>query len=151
MPHEEISPEEGLKIFLLARGVPQEEIARTIANFEKVVVKARAEAKARVAAGDITRPKWLTRSPEFYKCNAPEFMRAVYSELFDQHGKLTDEEFVRASDPKLVQAVQQYICGRKRRKQNEGDAAGIVFTTGHRGGPRSQDWRKRKHKQARPK
>ena len=121
------TPEEGLRSFLLARGVPDNGFAKAIANCERIAAKARLKAKAEIAAKGITRPKWAKRSGELRKLSAPKFMRTVYPDAF-KNGKLIDEDLVRVSDWRLVQAVQQYVSKRKARNIDAGDAAGIDLT-----------------------
>src|SRR5580704_1887222 len=121
-----ISPEEGLRIFLQSRGVPERALKKAIANCERIAAKARLKAKAKIVAEGITRPKWVDRSGELQKLNAPQFLRAVYPDAFID-GKIVDEDLVRVSDAKLVKAVQQYLCERKSRNVGVGDAVGIVF------------------------
>jgi hypothetical protein len=141
-----ISPEEGLRIFLQSRGVPERALVKATANCERIAAKARLKAKAEIVAEGITRPKWVDRSGELRKLSAPQFLRAVYPDAFT-NGKLVDEEVVRLSDKRLVQRVQQYLCKRKARKLDAGDGEGINFTLSSRGhgGARKKGIRKLKH------
>jgi hypothetical protein len=147
-----ISPEEGLRIFLQSRGVPERALKKAIANCERIAAKARLKAKAEIVAAGITRPKWVDRSGELQKLNAPQFLRTVYPDAF-RNGILVDEDLVRVSDAKLVKSVQQYVCERKSRNVDPGDAVGIAFTPNKygQGGFKGTGLRKRKQLGVEPK
>lgn len=122
-----------LRRFLLERGVPESKLSDAIADCERVAMRARLRAKSEIVERSTRRPSWAARSGKLRELNAPTFLRAVYADLIDTDGRLLDEEVVRISDPRLVQAVQQYLCKRKSRSQDAGDAAGLVFAPNKNG------------------
>lgn len=101
---------------------------------------------ADLIAGKRPRPLWEDRHDheELSHLNAPRFLKAVYSDLFDAEGILTNEEAVRLRDPSLVQVVQNYMNDRERAGKGPGDAKGITFARkDDRGRPRAARRRQR--------
>jgi hypothetical protein len=76
------------------------------------------------------RPKWDDRAKygDLAHLNAPRFLKAVYPDLLDADGNLTNEDAVRLNDPTLVKMVQGYIYKRQQRSLGLGDAKGLLFT-----------------------
>lgn len=106
----------------------------------------RRQVAADLIAGRRPRPLWDDREDyeELSHLNAPRFLKAVYPDLFDAEGNLTDEEVVRLRDPSLVQVVQNYMNDRERAGKGPGDAKGITFSRkDNRGRPRATKRRQR--------
>jgi hypothetical protein len=85
---------------------------------------------AALTLGRRVRPKWDERAKykDLANLTAPQFLRAVYPDVIGEKGRLTNEEVVRLSDPRLVRAVQSYVSVRAARKLSLGDAEGLSFT-----------------------
>jgi hypothetical protein len=101
--------------------------------------KMRRQVAAALVLTDRRRTQWRDRAKhdDLAHLSAPRFLRAVYPDLLDADGSLTNEEAVRRSDPMLVQMVQGYINKRQGRSLSLGDAKGLVFTRkDNRGRPR---------------
>jgi hypothetical protein len=113
-----ISPEDGLRIFLRARGIAHEQMDETIAEVERVGIRAKIKLI----------PMWDERPNEVRYLTAPAYLRTMYSFLFGDKGQMEHEDLVREHDPELIRLIQQYISQRTRRGADDlGDAEGLVF------------------------
>jgi hypothetical protein len=120
--------------WLAAKGVTEDQRPSYIAKFNQMVV---------------VRPKWADRKKfeRLRHLSAPRFLRAVYADVIDTDGRLTNEEVVRLSDPGLVRIVQGYITKRVERRLSLGDAEGLIFTQkDNRGRPKKPRARKHHHR-----
>jgi hypothetical protein len=128
-----LPPDVILDSWLAAKGVTEDERPFYIAKFNQLVV---------------VRRKWVDREkyPELQHLSAPRFLRAVYADVIDAAGRLTNEEVVRLSDPKLVRIVQGYINKRVDRRLSLGDAEGLIFKRKDDRGGRSKKPKARKNR-----
>jgi hypothetical protein len=107
---------------------------------------------AALTLGRRIRPKWdeRTKYKDLANLTAPQFLRAVYPDLIDEKGQLTNEEAVRRSDPLLVRAIQGYINKRVDRGLHLGDAEGLTFTNRPNMGRPRKNPRKTRQRGPRP-
>jgi tetratricopeptide (TPR) repeat protein len=126
--------EDFIQAGLIAKGVPESTRASVAAKIQNLVISRK-------------RVPWDERydHKELRHLTAPKFLKAVYPDALDASGRLSNEEIVRASDPKLVQIVQGYINTRAERGLDLGDAEGLAFVKkDNRGRPKKPKGRGRR-------
>ena len=99
-----------------AAGVPESERPALIEKFEIELARA-------------TRPRWvgrIKRGGELATLNAPQFLKNVHFEDISNDGTVYNE-VIRAIDPDLMTAVEDYISKAKKRGNGLKDAEGLRF------------------------
>lgn len=102
------------------------ELGLKAAEDDTTVVPARA-----VSPIEPKRPKWPDKEKpaELRGLTSPQFLKAVHADIIKDN--IVRKLDVRARDPELMEAVENYISKRKKRGANLGDAAGLIFIISH--------------------
>jgi hypothetical protein len=113
LPNAPINADQLLDSWLVAKGVAKDARSAFVARFNQLIV---------------SRPKWDERHKyeKLSHLSAPRFLRAVYADVIDENGRLTNEDVVRLSDPNLVRIVQGYINKRIRHASVEDQQSRIA-------------------------
>lgn len=119
-------------IKLLRRtNVPSDKWDETAAEIERTIKKTKVT--------EVSRPKWDDRSKhrELAELSAPEFLKKVWADQFDQNGGIRSD-VVGQHDQTLLNAISWYISARRKFKKDLGDAEGIHLIKKARGRPQSR-------------
>jgi hypothetical protein len=110
----DISRHQYLDTYLEIEGVPDAARPALAREIHRLVVRA-------------ARPRWTSRLDyrDLRELSAPGFLRRVHDNEIREG--IVNKEEIRALDPELMAAVENYIAARKRRGRDLGDAEGLRF------------------------